>query len=248
MRTRVAAAGAGLALVATALAPMTSAVAGPCEKSAPVIHSVSAPAVAIVKSSGQAVFSVKVKASDNCEVKFLKVGIVNDAGKFSKGFDAKWVAFSGDDEVWKAKVVLSVGEGFSLDGWKVKAVAWDAGGNQSAQFEKVRDDFALKLDTRIAGLNAGPEPVAAGSPLRVTGKVQRAEFGGGWVGYASQRVSIQFRPSGGSFSEVAAVASGSDGAFSYTTRAKKSGEWRAVLAGSSVTVKATSAADVVAVN
>ncbi|MEV3856008.1 carboxypeptidase-like regulatory domain-containing protein [Streptomyces sp. NPDC050095] len=78
--------------------------------------------------------------------------------------------------------------------------------------------------TRIASLNAGPEPVTKGKPVRVTGFLQEANSG--WKPMKNTRVSLYFRPKGSTtWSYVTAGKTDSTGWVALTGKATKDGTW-----------------------
>ncbi|MGW3242056.1 calcium-binding protein [Streptomyces sp. NPDC001070] len=99
----------------------------------------------------------------------------------------------------------------------------------------------------VLTVNAGPEPVAKGGTLTVTGKLTRANWETDkYAGYSGQSVALQFRSASSStYTTVKTVTSSSTGALKTTVRASADGSWRFVYAGNSVTGKSTSAGDYV---
>lgn len=116
--------------------------------------------------------------------------------------------------------------------------------------------------TRIASFNAAPEPVRAGSTVRVTGTVSKATVCadgsrargcragqlGRWTPITRRAVSVFFDPSGPAPSRlVARVAPDRDGRFAIRLRQDVSGTWRAELRQTSEFGLARSRADLVRV-
>lgn len=100
---------------------------------------------------------------------------------------------------------------------------------------------AAKLTT-----NAKPEPVTAGKKLVVTGKLTRANWETRkYAGYTKRKVSLQFKPSGGSYAAVGTTTSAKKGKLKKTVVAHVDGCYRFVFAGSSTTRTVTSTPDCV---
>jgi len=96
-----------------------------------------------------------------------------------------------------------------------------------------------------ATADASPEPVKKGKTITVTGKLTRADWASGkYVGYASQKTTLQFRAKNATtYTTVKTVTSGTGGALKTTTTASKDGYYRYVFAGTTTTGSATAAGD-----
>ncbi|MGW8886615.1 calcium-binding protein [Streptomyces sp. NPDC055749] len=94
-------------------------------------------------------------------------------------------------------------------------------------------------------VNAGPEPVAKGKALTVTGKLTRANWDTGtYMGYTNQPVKLQFRKAGTStYTTVKTVTSSSTGALKTSVTASADGYWRYSFAGTTTTPAVTTAGD-----
>ncbi|MGW2740795.1 hypothetical protein [Streptomyces sp. NPDC001450] len=95
--------------------------------------------------------------------------------------------------------------------------------------------------------NAGPEPVAKGKTLTVTGKLSRANWDDNlYHGYTSQPVKLQFRKAGTStYTTVKTVYTDSSGNLKTTTTANYDGYWRFSFAGTSTTPAVSATGDYV---
>ncbi len=234
-----------LAALAAALVLPTGTAWADGDSKAPKIVSVSAPSVVGLTTKG-AVFNIDVKVTDNIEVGRVLIGIIDSAGTFPKpvGFEAVLVKGMSWEGTFRAKVTMPAS--VPLGGWKVRAFATDTAGNKSTGVSEVHDTFTVKYATRIAKLNAGPEPVAKGKTLTVTGKLQQT-VKGAWAAYAGKTVKVQFRKKGTTrWITVGAPTSAVNGAFTLSTKATAAGDWRAIYAGNATRAKSTSAADKVA--
>jgi len=124
--------------------------------------------------------------------------------------------------------------------WKVsvQGVANDDSWTQSASYTTTR----LQRQSRLT-VNAGPEPVAQGKTLTVTGKLTRADWNNlDYFGYTNQPVKLQFRKAGTTtYTTVKTVYTSSTGSLTTTTPASEDGYWRWNFGGTSTTppVKAT---------
>ncbi|MFC0052121.1 DUF5707 domain-containing protein [Streptomyces actinomycinicus] len=110
-------------------------------------------------------------------------------------------------------------------------------------------DSAASVDFQRASkltANAGPEPVATGKPITVTGTLSRVN----WIdsryhGYANQRVSLQFRTASGTYSTVKTVTASSTGYLKTTVTAGRDGYWRYSYAGNAGTAAVNAPGDFV---
>ncbi|MFJ9564550.1 hypothetical protein ACIRQQ_31500 [Streptomyces fuscichromogenes] len=111
-------------------------------------------------------------------------------------------------------------------------------------------DALLLKETRLAAMNAAPEPVRKGGTLTFTGRLTRPDWNAteadgtkAVVGYSGQPVKLQFKKSGGtSYSTVRTVTSGSDGKLRTTAEAS-TGTWRWLFAQNGTSSAATSTGD-----
>ncbi|WP_329622014.1 hypothetical protein OG357_17330 [Streptomyces sp. NBC_01255] len=132
---------------------------------------------------------------------------------------------------WKAIAWASVNSAYFNDftlsaaskgGWfRVRHLTTD-------QFaESVTPSFRLtRLDTRIVSLNAGPEPVAKGGYVTVTGGLQHyADWA--WRAYGNAPVVLQFQPRGSTtWKQMATGRSNASGNVSLKAKATGDGTWR----------------------
>ncbi|MER6223418.1 hypothetical protein ACWCYL_14020 [Streptomyces sp. 900105755] len=99
--------------------------------------------------------------------------------------------------------------------------------------------------TRIAGFNAGPEPVRKGHTVTTTGTLQRLS-GTKWVAFGKQRVYILFQAKGKkSWTQLGSVKADSHGHFTARFTAKQDGTWVGVYLASGSYVDAESYHDYV---
>ncbi|MEU2021894.1 hypothetical protein ABZ565_06980 [Streptomyces sp. NPDC016469] len=87
--------------------------------------------------------------------------------------------------------------------------------------------------TAFPEFNANPEPVKAGAPLTITGKLNtKSEDNGQWSALAGARIDVYFRAKGTTTWRGAGVAvTGNDGRFTKTFTAAKDGDWQAKYDG-----------------
>lgn len=234
-----------LAAVTAAVTLPTFAASAADDTQAPRIVSVSAPSIVGMTSKG-AIFDISVAATDNIEIARVVVGLMDTTGKYAKpvGVQAELIRGMSWEGTYRARVTMPTN--VPLGTWNVSAFAEDTSGNRSTGVTTVRDSFVLKYATRIAGLNADPEPVRKGAALTVRGKLQQAVVSG-WGGYAGRSVAVQFRKTGTTtWTTIGTVTSSVTGAFSFATKARAGGQWRAVFKGDANRAKATSGVDKVA--
>ncbi|GAA2086969.1 hypothetical protein GCM10009780_28060 [Actinomadura alba] len=87
--------------------------------------------------------------------------------------------------------------------------------------------YARRYETRVAGLNASPEPVRKGRPVTVTGTLQhRNSSTSSWTGFRGQKVSVIFRFYGKkTWYLMASTTTDSRGRFTRRINAPGSGTW-----------------------
>ncbi|MEV0371702.1 calcium-binding protein [Streptomyces sp. NPDC050636] len=128
--------------------------------------------------------------------------------------------------------------------WKVGVQAW-ANDDSRAQ----RDAYTTTRLQRFSKLtvNAGPEPIAKGKTLTVTGKLTRANWDTDtYAGYTAQPVKLQFRKAGTStYTTIKTVNTSSTGDLKTTATASVDGYWRWNFAGTSTTPAVTATGDYV---
>ncbi|MEV5321276.1 hypothetical protein AB0K92_27130 [Streptomyces sp. NPDC052687] len=105
----------------------------------------------------------------------------------------------------------------------------------------------LQRASRIVKANASPEPAAKGSPITVTGTVQRANWSAHRYDNCGGRlVNLQFKPAGSTtYTTVKTVTAGSTGNLKATVTASQDGTWRWRYNGNATTGAADSAGDYV---
>jgi hypothetical protein len=128
--------------------------------------------------------------------------------------------------------------------WKVTAYAWGKDGDLV-----VKDTYKTHRVQRASKLtvNAGPEPVAKGKKLTVTGKLSRANWEThDYRGYTNQPVKLQFRKAGTStYTTVKTVKTNSTGNLSTTVKSSVDGYWRWSFAGTTTTPAVNATGDYV---
>ncbi|WP_028810964.1 DUF5707 domain-containing protein [Streptomyces flavidovirens] len=128
--------------------------------------------------------------------------------------------------------------------WKVGVEVWAEDDSRA-----IRDAYTTTRVQRHSTLtvNAGPEPVASGKTLTVTGKLSRANWDtGAYAGYTAQPVKLQFRKAGTStYSTVKTVNTSSTGGLTTTVTASTDGYWRWSFAGTTTTPAVSAAGDYV---
>ncbi|MFF7881142.1 hypothetical protein ACFZDJ_24620 [Streptomyces sp. NPDC007896] len=141
-------------------------------------------------------------------------------------------------------------------GLRVSGYAYDGGQYLEStlypQYEDLPGGDALLLkETKLAAMNATPEPVRKGGTLTFTGRLTRPDWNTtevdgtkAVVGYSGQPVKLQFKKSGGtSYSTLKTITSGTDGKLKTTVTANTSGTWRWLFAQNSTSSAATSTGD-----
>ena len=90
--------------------------------------------------------------------------------------------------------------------------------------------FYVKRQTRMA-VNASPEPVRKGQRLAVVGQLTRLTADGRFVAYSGKRVSLYFRPVGGSYSLVGSKTTDRYGQVGGYVTAQRDGTWQIRFGG-----------------
>lgn len=142
---------------------------------------------------------------------------------------------------------------FEPDWWLTNADAgsWKVGVEASANDGSwvLRDAYTTARLQRHSQLtvNAGPEPVAKGKTLTVTGKLTRANWDTlDYRGYTNQPVKLQFRKAGTTtYTTVKTAYTSSTGGLTTTVTASEDGYWRWNFAGTSTTPAARATGDFV---
>ncbi|MFG2120832.1 hypothetical protein [Streptomyces sp. NPDC048710] len=138
-------------------------------------------------------------------------------------------------------------------GVAAEAVAFNGQDQENPDLSKVgyndKSGLGSTLVQRYSKLtvNAGPEPVAKGKTLTVTGKLSRANWDDNlYHGYTNQPVKLQFRKAGTStYTTVKTVYTDSSGNLKTTTTANYDGYWRFSFAGTSTTPAVSATGDYV---
>ncbi|POX47465.1 hypothetical protein C3489_29520 [Streptomyces sp. Ru71] len=95
--------------------------------------------------------------------------------------------------------------------------------------------YGARTMTAFPEFNANPEPVKAGAPITVTGKLSEKYEGVNpavWYALPGERIGIYFREYGTTtWRGVGATTTGQDGSFTMTFTAAKDGDWQARYAG-----------------
>ncbi|MFH9088930.1 DUF5707 domain-containing protein [Streptomyces sp. NPDC017673] len=117
--------------------------------------------------------------------------------------------------------------------WNV--AAWAVGNDADYIQKDTYKNHWVKRAASFSGFNAGPEPVAKGKAITVTGTLKRASWSyGKYYGYGSQAVQLQFKKAGSStYSTVKTITSSSSGYLKTTVTASADGTWRFHYAGNS---------------
>ncbi|MFF1413637.1 hypothetical protein ACFVX6_28285 [Streptomyces sp. NPDC058289] len=90
--------------------------------------------------------------------------------------------------------------------------------------------LAARVNTAIPEFNAAPEPVKAGRPITVTGKLTHTRYSNEttWSGYGNQPVRIYFRATGTTtWAAAGTTTTAADGTFKKAFTATKDGTWQA---------------------
>lgn len=142
-------------------------------------------------------------------------------------FEPDWLLTNADAGTWKVSVMGAAND----DSW-----------THDADYTTTRLQRHSKLT-----VNAGPEPVASGKTLTVTGKLSRANWDSlAYAGYTAQPVRLQFRKAGTStYTTVKTVNTSSTGALTTTVTASADGYWRWSFAGTTTTPAVSAAGDYV---
>ena len=93
--------------------------------------------------------------------------------------------------------------------------------------------FLVKRDTTLA-FDAAPEDVPRGGVMTLSGVLRclvASSRGSDYVGLGSKTLTVQFAPSGGSFSDRTTVTTDDDGKFRKQVHSHGAGTWRVVYAG-----------------
>ena len=130
--------------------------------------------------------------------------------------------------------------------WQIQLTAYGPG---STKVTKTVGSYYERLQTRVRGFNAAPEPVRRGAYLTVSGTLQKLRTYGARAVYEAapgRRVAIYFKPKGATaYKYVTAATSSRTGAFTKRIKASKDGTWQARFTNTSTLAAVVSAADYV---
>ncbi|GAA0943540.1 hypothetical protein [Nonomuraea longicatena] len=174
-----------------------------------------------VKQGGETTAYFKVGASSDVDKVTLRVRLDGQFRTLSEKTvsDRNWrfsVDFNDSDEGrWTA-----IAEAFK-DGKKVA--------EDTAAFAVEVED-AGKADTRITRFTADPYKVRKGKSIHISGRLQADEDG--WEGASGEKVGIYYRANGNSgWKHIGTTTTKWGGKFNASTRAWKSGSFKAVFEG-----------------
>jgi hypothetical protein len=203
---------------------------------------------------------VDITAKDFYTDAFLYHGTYSDSSPELYGDDpATCTATSSTTATCTGNINIYPADGDLQNAWAgswsvaAEAVAFNGQDQQNPDMSKVgykdQSGLATTLVQRNSTLtvNAGPEPVAKGKTLTVTGKLSRANWEDHqYHGYTNQPVKLQFRKAGTStYTTVKTVYTDSYGNLKTTTTATYDGYWRFSFAGTSTTPAVNATGDYV---
>ncbi|WP_031169256.1 hypothetical protein [Streptomyces durhamensis] len=203
---------------------------------------------------------VDIAAKDFVTDAFLYHGTYSDSSPELYGDDpATCTATSSTTATCKGNVTIYPADGDLQNAWAgswsvaAEAIAFNGQDQQNPDMSKVgykdQSGLATTLVQRYSKLtvDAGPEPVAKGKTLTVTGKLSRANWEDHqYHGYTGQPVQLQFRKAGSStYTTVKTVTTDAYGNLKTTTTAAYDGYWRFSFAGTSTTPAVSATGDYV---
>ncbi|MFI9806513.1 hypothetical protein ACIHEJ_19515 [Streptomyces sp. NPDC052301] len=203
---------------------------------------------------------VDITAKDFYTDAFLYHGSYSDSSPELYGDNpATCTATSSTTATCKGTVDIYPADGDLQNAWAgswnvaAEAVAFNGQDQDNPDLSKVgyKDQSGLgtTLVQRYSKLtaDAGPEPVAKGKTLTITGKLSRANWEDHqYHGYTGQPVKLQFRKAGTStYTTIKTVTTDSSGNLKTTTTAGYDGYWRFSFAGTSTTPAVNATGDYV---
>ncbi|MEV4113198.1 hypothetical protein [Nonomuraea sp. NPDC049695] len=192
----------------------------------------------VVKAGAETTAYFDIGASS--DVKKVELSVAPDSVRTLRAKDVR------DLEGWRFAVGFT--EGDATGKWSATAVAFDSSGKEIA---KDTAYFSVELQkgkaaTRITGFSADPYKVRKGKRIEFSGRLQVDDEG--WEGVRGEKVNVFFRANGSSgWKWVASAKTRWGGKFYASTRAYKSGTFRAVFDGDDDLQSATSRTDYVRV-
>jgi hypothetical protein len=197
-------------------------------------------------------FTISVTASDDSgisnDLAFLQIDREVGDDYWSYHGTPKCTAVNATTSTCKLTVKLDSGWGVPRN---TLAGKWDVTVQlQSKDGDLYNNGGATKhsvLRRATLNVNAGPEPVAKGKPITVTGKLARANWDKRvYAGYTNQPVKLQFRKAGTTtYTTLKTVYTNSTGNLSTRATAATDGYWRWSFAGTSTTSAVNTAGDYV---
>ncbi|GAA3218618.1 hypothetical protein [Nonomuraea helvata] len=192
----------------------------------------------VVKAGAETTAYFDIGASS--DVKKVELSVAPDSVRTLRAKDVR------DLEGWRFAVGFTDGD--ATGKWSATAVAFDSAGKEIA---KDTAYFSVELEkgkaaTRITSFSADPYKIRKGKRIEFSGRLQVDDEG--WEGVRGERVNVFFRANGSSgWKWVASANTRWGGKFYASTRAYKSGTFRAVFAGDDDLQGATSRTDYVRV-
>jgi len=191
----------------------------------------------IVTKTGTTTVTIDVVTDDSAESVELQVRPIGDTLKSTPSIvkpvehDNHWiftVPFTGEDFLGK---------------WLATATASDGHGKTVVDTDKFLVKAAqTKADTRITRFSASPDPVRKGKTIWLKGRLQVNDEG--WGGLEDAPVSVYFRASNSNvWKWVAKGTTNYRGYFTTSTKAVRSGTFRASYSGSADTNSSQSSTD-----
>lgn len=110
--------------------------------------------------------------------------------------------------------------------------------------------FSLKRRTvwSEGTFDASPEPARRGSAISIKGRLKVVDWSNDRLGYGGRLISVEFRTTTGSYTQIKTATTSSDGWLGTTVPAKTSGRWRIRYGGNTIAGGAVAAGDYVKVS
>jgi hypothetical protein len=233
--------GAG-ALAVSVVGPVTGASAA-ADVTAPTLSLHAADDVLKIPATGFGRVVLTAHAKDAVGVAAVIVGVFYPDGKLAIDFELPRVSGTAQDGKYSTDWGMDREERPGT--YKIRAYAVDEAGN-STDPDIVYDRVAAKQRTHVVNFNAGPEPVAKGHAVRLTGKLERVGSKG-WTAFGGRTLNVQFRKTGGSYRTIGTVTTRSDGTFDTSKfKATATGAWRVTFSATALRTASHSESDAVA--
>lgn len=225
-RTVLAAVLVAAATTATSASPASAAE----DRTDPVVHSAQVVESTVVLSKHDASrVTVEVVVSDDVAVEQVFAGLYQGGSvqRAQEGISVDRFTRVRGTNTWRGHTWVD--RAYDTGRYTLAVFAVDANANIADRDHL--DTVHLKRNTTMPAFGVAPERVRAGEAVEASGRLERLSARGRYVGYAGKTVTVEFRPTGGSWTAKGTAVTAADGTWRRRVEAPADGQWRASFAG-----------------